>query len=133
MNVIPAHATLEIDLRVSTLAEAGRVDAAVRAWTPHDPRVAVRIDGGLNRPPFEQSAGTLALFEQARAVAQDLGFDLTHAVVGGGSDGNFTAPIIPTLDGLGAPGDGAHAQHEHVRLDRWPDHVRLLTELLRRV
>ncbi|WP_119674007.1 M20 family metallopeptidase [Deinococcus sp. RM] len=133
VNVIPAHATLEVDLRVSTLAEAGRVDAAVRAWTPHDPRVTVRIDGGLNRPPFEQSAGTLALFEQARAVAQDLGFDLTHAVVGGGSDGNFTAPIIPTLDGLGAPGDGAHAQHEHVRLDRWPDHVRLLTELLRRV
>lgn len=133
VNVIPAHATLEIDLRVSTLAEAGRVDAAVRAWTPHDPRVTVRIDGGLNRPPFEQGDGTLALFEQARAAAQDLGFDLTHAVVGGGSDGNFTAPIIPTLDGLGAPGDGAHAQHEHVRLDRWPDHVRLLTELLRRV
>ncbi|GGL03343.1 M20 family metallopeptidase [Deinococcus radiotolerans] len=133
VNVIPERATLDIDLRVSSLAEAERLDAAVRAWTPQDPRVTVQVTGGLNRPPFEQGGGTLALYEQARAIAQDLGFDLTHAVVGGGSDGNFTAPIIPTLDGLGAPGDGAHAQHEHVRLDRWPDHVRLLTELLRRV
>lgn len=133
VNVIPAHCTLHLDLRVATLAEAERVDAAVRAWTPRDPRVTVQVSGGLNRPPFEQGDGTLALFEQARAAAQDLGFDLTHAVVGGGSDGNFTAPIIPTLDGLGAPGDGAHAQHEHVRLDRWPDHVRLLTRLLREV
>nr|WP_189102991.1 M20 family metallopeptidase [Deinococcus knuensis] len=133
VNVIPAHATLEIDLRVSTLAEADRVDGAVQAWTPSDPRVTVQVTGGLNRPPFEQSEGTLALYAQAREIARDLGFDLTHAVVGGGSDGNFTAPIVPTLDGLGAPGDGAHAQHEHVRLDRWPDHVRLLARLLREI
>ncbi|WP_221089674.1 M20 family metallopeptidase [Deinococcus aquaedulcis] len=133
VNVIPADCTLQVDLRVSTLAEAERLDAAVRAWRPSDPRVQVAVSGGLNRPPFEQGPGTLALYEQARAVAHDLGFDLPHAVVGGGSDGNFTAPIIPTLDGLGAPGDGAHAAHEHVRLDRWPDHVRLLTRLLREV
>ncbi|GAA0523127.1 M20 family metallopeptidase [Deinococcus depolymerans] len=133
VNVIPAHCTLHVDLRVSTLAEAERVAAAVRAWTPRDPRVTVQVVGGLNRPPFEQSPGTLALYEQARGIALDLGFDLPSAVVGGGSDGNFTAPIIPTLDGLGAPGDGAHAAHEHVRLDRWSDHVRLLTRLLREV
>ncbi|UBV42313.1 M20 family metallopeptidase [Deinococcus taeanensis] len=133
VNVIPAHCSLDVDLRVSTLAEAERIDAAVRAWTPRDPRVQVAVTGGLNRPPFEQGEGTLALYALARATAQELGFALDHAVVGGGSDGNFTAPIIPTLDGLGAPGDGAHAQHEHVRLDRWPDHVRLLTALLGRV
>ncbi|WP_370638532.1 M20 family metallopeptidase [Deinococcus sp. 23YEL01] len=133
VNVIPAHCALHLDLRVSTLAEAERVDAAVRAWTPRDPRVTVQVRGGLNRPPFEQSEGTLALYAQARDIALELGFDLPSAVVGGGSDGNFTAPIIPTLDGLGAPGDGAHAAHEHVRLDRWPDHVRLLTRLLREV
>lgn len=133
VNVIPAHCRLEIDVRVSTLEEGARVDAAVQAWTPPDTRVQVSVQGGLNRPPFEQGEGTLALYAQARAIARDLGFDVPSAVVGGGSDGNFTAPIIPTLDGLGAPGDGAHAAHEHVRLDRWPDHVRLLARLLREI
>lgn len=92
-----------------------------------------RHRGGHGRPeppPFEQGPDTLALFGKARALAAELGFEIGHEVVGGGSDGNFTAPIAPTLDGLGAPGDGAHAAHEHVRLDRWPDHVRLLTRLL---
>ncbi|MBZ9750878.1 M20 family metallopeptidase [Deinococcus sp. HMF7604] len=131
VNVIPAHCTLHADLRVSTLAEAERVEAAVLAWRPKDPRVTVEVSGGLNRPPFEEGPATLALYEQARGVAQTLGFELGRAVVGGGSDGNFTAPLTPTLDGLGAPGDGAHAAHEHVRLDRWPSHVQLLTELLR--
>lgn len=133
MNVIPARASVEFDIRVSALAEAGRVDAGVRAWTPGDPRVRVELSGGLNRPPFEQGRDTLRLYEQARQIAGELGFTLGHEIVGGGSDGNFTAPITPTLDGLGAPGDGAHAAHEHIRLDRWPDHVRLLTRLLQEI
>lgn len=131
VNVIPAQARFEIDLRVSTLEEGERVTDAMQALTPHDSRVEIRVSGGLNRPPFERSSATLQLFEQARRLAAGLGFELTEEVVGGGSDGNFTAPIAPTLDGLGAPGDGAHAAHEHIRLDRWPDHVRLLTALLR--
>ena len=130
VNVVPAECRVDFDLRVSTLAEAERVTAAVQAWRPSDPRVSVEVTGGLNRPPFEQGPDTLALFGKARALAAELGFEVGHEVVGGGSDGNFTAPIAPTLDGLGAPGDGAHAAHEHVRLDRWPDHVRLLTRLL---
>ncbi|CAM3966155.1 M20 family metallopeptidase [Deinococcus marmoris] len=133
VNVVPAECVLDIDLRVSTLAEAERVTAAVQAMTPDDPRVKLTITGGLNRPPFEQSGATMALFERAQVAAQTLGFTLGHEVVGGGSDGNFTAPLSPTLDGLGAPGDGAHASHEHIRLDRWPDHVRLLTRLLQEV
>ncbi len=133
VNVVPAECVLDIDLRVSTLDEAERVTAAVQAMTPDDPRVKLTILGGLNRPPFEQGGGSLGLFEQAQTAAQDLGFTLGHEFVGGGSDGNFTAPLSPTLDGLGAPGDGAHASHEHVRLDRWPDHVRLLTRLLQEV
>ncbi len=133
VNVVPAECVLDVDLRVSTLAEAERVTAAVQAMTPVDPRVTLTLGGGLNRPPFEQSETTMALFAQAQAIAQQLGFTLGHEVVGGGSDGNFTAPLAPTLDGLGAPGDGAHASHEHVRLDRWPDHVRLLTRLLKEI
>lgn len=131
MNVVPETCSVEFDVRVTHLAEAARVDAGVRAWRPGDARVRAELRGGLNRPPFEQGPETLRLYEQARQTAQELGFELGHEVVGGGSDGNFTAPITPTLDGLGAPGDGAHAAHEHIRLDRWPDHVRLLTRLLR--
>lgn len=133
VNVIPADCTLEVDVRVSSLAEGERVTQAVRKWKPSDPRVKLKIKGGLNRPPFEEGKATLKLFKQAQAIAGELGFTVGHEVVGGGSDGNFTATIIPTLDGLGAPGDGAHAEHEHVRLDRWPDHVQLLTRLLQEV
>ncbi|MFC4426609.1 M20 family metallopeptidase [Deinococcus navajonensis] len=133
VNVIPAEAQLELDLRVSTLAEAERVTQGIHALRPSDPRVQLEVLGGLNRPPFEQTPGALALFEQTQALARDLGFEVGGEFVGGGSDGNFTAPLAPTLDGLGAPGDGAHAAHEHVRLDRWPDHVRLLGRLLQEV
>ncbi|TSA87352.1 M20 family metallopeptidase [Deinococcus detaillensis] len=133
VNVIPAQARFEIDLRVSTLEEGERITQAMQALTPRDSRVEIKVSGGLNRPPFERSPATMKLFAQAKQLAAGLGFDLTEEVVGGGSDGNFTAPFVPTLDGLGAPGDGAHAAHEHIRLDRWPDHVRLLTALLREV
>ncbi|TDE84919.1 M20 family metallopeptidase [Deinococcus sp. S9] len=132
-NVIPAECELELDVRVSTLEEGERVTAAVRAFQPRDPRVRLEVTGGLNRPPFERGPQTERLLEQARSIARELGFEVEGEVVGGGSDGNFTAPLSPTLDGLGAPGDGAHAAHEHVRLDRWPDHVRLLTRLLQEV
>ncbi len=130
VNVIPAHAQLDVDLRISTLGEAERVIRDVHALKPSDPRVTLTVSGGLNRPPFEQTPGAARLFAQAQAIALDLGFEIGGEIVGGGSDGNFTAPITPTLDGLGAPGDGAHASHEHVRLDRWPDHVRLLHRLM---
>lgn len=129
-NVIPAECVLEVDVRVSTLAEGERITRAIEALRPHHPRVRLAVTGGLNRPPFERGPGTEELFARAQAIARELGFMVGGEVVGGGSDGNFTAPITPTLDGLGAPGDGAHAAHEHVRLDRWPDHVRLLTRLL---
>jgi len=130
MNVIPAGCELEIDVRAGTLAEGERVTRGVHALKPGDDRVRLTVRGGLNRPPFEPGSGTRHLFAQAQTIARDLGFELGGEVVGGGSDGNFTAPLCPTLDGLGAPGDGAHALHEHIRLDRWPDHVRLLTRLL---
>jgi glutamate carboxypeptidase len=130
VNVIPAHAEFDADLRVATLAEAERLAQGFAALRASDPRVTLTLTGGLNRPPFERGPGTAALFEQAKRHARELGFELTQAFVGGGSDGNLTAPLCPTLDGLGAPGDGAHAAHEHVRLDRWIDHTRLLAALI---
>lgn len=131
VNVIPAHAEFDTDLRVSTLAEAERLAQGFGALNVSDPRARLTLTGGLNRPPFERTPGTAALYAQAQRHAADLGFAVGEAFVGGGSDGNFTAPLCPTLDGLGAPGDGAHAAHEHVRLDRWLDHTRLLAALIR--
>lgn len=131
VNVIPAQARFEVDVRVASLTEGDRIDAAMQQLKARDERVKLTVTGGLNRPPFERGPETLALFNRAQQEAAALGFTLTEEVVGGGSDGNFTAALVPTLDGLGAPGDGAHAAHEHIRLDRWPDHVRLLTALLR--
>ena len=133
VNVIPAHAEFEVDVRISTLEEARRVEKAMQQLTAQDARVRIEVTGGLNRPPFERGPQTVKLFDKARQIAAGLGFELKEAVVGGGSDGNFTAPIAPTLDGLGAPGDGAHADTEHIRLDRWPQHVALLTALLRSI
>lgn len=129
-NVIAAQARLELDVRVSTLDEAQRIEQALQALQPHDPRTKLHLSGGLNRPPFERTPQGLALYHTAQQLAQQLGFEVAEGMVGGGSDGNFTAPLCPTLDGLGAPGDGAHASHEHICLDRWPLHVRLLTALL---
>ncbi|GGR27975.1 M20 family metallopeptidase [Deinococcus ruber] len=131
VNVIPAHAEFDADLRVSTLEEAERLAQGFGALQALDPRARVVLSHGMNRPPFERTAGTAALYVQAQRHAHALGFEVSEAFVGGGSDGNFTAPLSPTLDGLGAPGDGAHAAHEHIRLDRWPDHVALLTALIR--
>nr|WP_148234916.1 M20 family metallopeptidase [Deinococcus maricopensis] len=129
-NVIPADATVDIDVRVQRMSEAERVHAALHNLKTTDPRVTLSVAGDINRPPFERTDGTARLYSRAQAAARDLGFEVSEAFVGGGSDGNFTAPIAPTLDGLGAPGDGAHADHEHVRIDRLALHTALLARLI---
>jgi glutamate carboxypeptidase len=94
------------------------VDASIRALSPRLAGTRLEIEGGVDRPPLERGDGVIRLFETARAAARDLGRDLAEGGAGGGSDGNFTAAIgVPTLDGLGPQGDGAHALHEHVELD----------------
>lgn len=103
----------------------------MRGLRAHDERTRLEVEGGLNRPPFERTEGTAALYTRAQQAARELGFEVGEAFVGGGSDGNFTAPLCPTLDGLGAPGDGAHAEYEHIDLSAWPRHVQLLAELIR--
>jgi len=131
VNVIAEHARLDVDVRVLRASEATRIDGALRAWQPRDPRVTVTVRGGLNRPPMEPTPANRALFEAARRVAGAWGLTLDSAVVGGGSDGNFTSALgVPTLDGIGACGAGAHARDEHVRIGDTLARVALLAALL---
>jgi glutamate carboxypeptidase len=114
-NVVADRAAARIDVRVQTSADAVQLEAAVRALRPSRPAMTLAIAGGIERPPLERSTGVVRLYEQAREVAAALGRDLGEGAAGGGSDGNFTAALgVPTLDGLGPQGDGAHALHEHV-------------------
>lgn len=129
-NVVPAEAWMHVDLRVTSLSEAERVGEGMRQLQPFDDRAKVTVTGGLNRPPFERTEGTAHLFYLAQSVAANLGFELGEDASGGGSDGNFTASIAPTLDGLGACGDGAHAEHEHVILSEMPRRAALLAGLI---
>lgn len=130
-NVIAERATAEVDLRVATLAEAERVERAVHGYRPRDPRVEVAIAGGLNRPPLERTEGNEALWSEARLAGERLGLELEGAVVGGGSDGSFTSALgVPTLDGLGSVGAGAHARHEHIRVRETLERLALLCALL---
>jgi glutamate carboxypeptidase len=126
-NVIAEAATASVDFRALRLDEAARVEGAVRSYVPHDPRIQVTVEGGLNRPPLEPTPANLALFEEAKA----LGCTCEGAVVGGASDGNFTSALgVPTLDGLGSVGEGPHARHEHIRLRETLERVGLLAALL---
>ena len=130
-NTVPAFATVTIDVRARTVAEQERVDAAIRALRPAVQGASLQVVGSINRPPLESSAA-LELYERARTVAARLGLPIPEsAAVGGGSDGNFTAGVgTPTLDGLGAVGDGAHADHEHVLVDMLPARTILLRGLI---
>jgi glutamate carboxypeptidase len=130
-NVIADAAEASIDVRVPTLAEADRIVSAIQGLVARDGRVRLEVSGGLDRPPMERSAGVVQLYHLARALAADMGRTLAEGATGGGSDGNFTAALgIPTLDGLGADGDGAHALHEHVLLDCLAYKAALLAGLL---
>ncbi len=117
-NVVADVARASIDVRVLTLEDAMAVEGQLRALRPVLTGTRLDIRGGVDRPPLERNAGVIRLYEIARGVAGELGKDLTEGAAGGGSDGNFTAAIgVPTLDGLGPRGDGAHALHEYVELD----------------
>jgi glutamate carboxypeptidase len=130
-NVVAAEAWAEIDIRVLRARDAISLERKFRALRPIDRRCTLAIEGGLNRPPMERSPGTIKLFRTARKLARDLGVDLEESASGGGSDGNFTAALgIPTLDGLGAVGEGAHAIHESILIDRIPDRTALLAKLI---
>ena len=130
-NVVAAEAWAEFDVRVARAADAPRIDRRFRALRPVDRKCTLEVTGGLNRPPMERTAGTVALFRQAKAAAAELGFALEEASTGGGSDGNFTSALgIPTLDGMGAVGEGAHADHESILLEALVPRTALLAAML---
>jgi len=130
-NVIPEQGTLVADVRVWTADEAERVTREMRAYRPADPRVEVVVGGAVSRPPLEPTPESQALYERARRIAGELGFALEAARVGGASDGNFTAAAgVPTLDGLGPTGGGAHARSEFVSLADLPVRAALIASLV---
>lgn len=130
-NIIAPFANAQIDLRVVTQADGEALTEKILGLQPQLPGCQVRVTGGINRWPFEESPSGLALFEKARTIAHELGFEVEKIGSGGGSDGNFTAALgVPTLDGLGALGYGAHALSEYVVLDALPLRAALVAELL---
>ena len=131
VNVIPAEATANVDFRVTSMKDAREVEKKLRSLKPFNKKCKLDIKGGLNRPPMERTAGVAALYQKAAEIAQRLGWKLGEAAVGGGSDGNFTAGLgIPTLDGLGGVGEGAHAAHESIIIAELPKRAALLAQLI---
>ena len=130
-NVIPAQAWSEVDARIARAADGPLIERKFAALKAQDPRCTLTVTGGINRPPMERSRGTVRLYRQAQALARELGFSLDEASTGGGSDGNFTAALgIPTLDGMGAVGEGAHARHESVLVEHLAPRTALLAAML---
>ncbi|XCB33716.1 M20 family metallopeptidase [Tunturibacter psychrotolerans] len=130
-NVVPSHASTEVDVRIAKTSDAAYVDKLFRSLKVSDPHCKLTITGGINRPPMERKPGTVALFKKARSLAAELGFALEEASTGGGSDGNFTAALgVPTLDGMGAVGDGAHAAHESIIIEHLVPRTALLAAMI---
>ncbi len=130
-NVIPPEARAAIDVRVPTMADAARVEQALRALRPQTDGTRLEVRGSIGRPPLERGPHVARLYEEARRAAASLGRELGEGGTGGGSDGNFTAALgVPTLDGLGPAGDGAHAEHEHVLVGDLPWRAALLAALV---
>jgi glutamate carboxypeptidase len=130
-NVVAAEATVEVDVRIAQMKHAAAIDKRFRTLTPFNRKCRLEITGGINRPPMERTGGVAALYKKAQHVARELGFNVGEAAVGGGSDGNFTAGLgIPTLDGMGAVGEGAHALNESILLSELPRRSALLAGMI---
>jgi glutamate carboxypeptidase len=133
-NVVPALAEAEVDFRVRSVADGREVESRVRALQSNDPQVRLEVTGGLHYPPLERTADVVRVFEAARAVAAEMGQDLAEISTGGASEASFAGALgLPTLDGLGADGDGAHALHEHVLIPSLPERAALAAGLLARL
>jgi glutamate carboxypeptidase len=132
-NVVAAEARIDVDMRIARLGDAASLDKKFRKLRPFDQRCSIAVKGGLNRPPMERTKAIAGLFAAAKKLAAELDVTLEESSTGGGSDGNFTAGLgIPTLDGLGAVGEGAHAVNESILVDRIADRVALLAMLIKK-
>ena len=131
VNVVPHECRADIDLRIPTPELAAEYERRIFDLKPHDPGIELTITGGINRPPYQKDAGIQSLFDHAKAVCAEIGFELRDMHTGGGSDGCFTAALgIPTLDGLGADGKGAHAQHEQIYFSSLEPRAKMWIRLL---
>ena len=130
-NVIAADAWAEVDVRVKTASDGRDIDQKMKSLRPRDSRCKLEVTGQINRPPMERTEKGVALYRKAAQVAQSLGFKVDEQSTGGGSDGNLTAALgVPTLDGLGAVGEGAHATNESILLDQIAPRTALLAGLI---
>jgi glutamate carboxypeptidase len=128
-NVIAEEAYAEVDMRVPTIADADELVPKILGLKSRTEGVSVKVTGELNRPPYEKGNAGAALYEHARTLAAEIGFDLVDTSTGGGSDGNFTAPHTATLDGLGVDGKGAHTHYEQMYISSIEPRARLLHRL----
>lgn len=129
-NVVPGKCTISVDLRVPDMETAHRVMAKVEGLTPVDPDCRIEVTGGIDRPPYDKNEGIQKLFDHAKGLAAEIGFELQDLKTGGGSDGNFTGALgIPTLDGLGADGHGAHSHDEFIYYSSLVERCRLIVRL----
>jgi glutamate carboxypeptidase len=133
-NVIAAEAWAHVDFRYSQATHAKKIERMFRGLRPIDQGCRLEIVGGVNRPPMERTKGTAGLFAKAATLATELGFVLQEAMTGGGSDGNFTSAIgVPTLDGMGAVGEGAHAGNESILIEHLAPRTALLAAMIARL
>ena len=131
VNVVAAEATASLDVRIARMKDAAGIDRKLRSLKPVNRKCKLAVTGGINRPPMERNTGVAMLYDRATVIAKELGWKLSEAAVGGGSDGNFTAGLgVPTLDGLGGVGDGAHAGHEFSVVSELPRRAALLAGLI---
>jgi glutamate carboxypeptidase len=134
VNVVPAEAAVEVDVRVSDNEEAARISEAIRGLQPYLAGATLQIRGGINRPPMERTADTARLFALAQQIGVELGVSIDEGSTGGASDGNFTSAMgIPTLDGLGPIGGGAHSLDEFVDVTSLPERAALVAGLIARL
>jgi glutamate carboxypeptidase len=130
-NVIPAEAWAEVDVRIARKADGARMERRFAGLKAADKRCSLTVTGGINRPPMERTRGTVKLFGRARSLAAEIGLELEEAATGGASDGNFTSALgVPTLDGMGAVGEGAHARHESILIEHLAPRTALLAAML---
>ena len=133
-NVVAAEASMDVDIRVARMADKDELEQKFAGLRPFNPQCQLEITGGLNRPPMERTPGNVRLFQLAQTLAKGIGIDLGESSTGGGSDGNFTSALgIPTLDGLSAVGEGAHATHESIVLEELPRRTAILAGLIENI
>ena len=134
INVVSAQRTAQVDMRAPNMDAANELVARMQALESSNPDVALEVEGGINRPPYEKDAGITALFEVAQEVAAEIGVELQDLKTGGGSDGNITAALgVPTLDGLGLDGHGAHTDYEHMFYTSLEERVKLMLGMFERL